>query len=428
MKKRLITADIIVVGGGISGTVAAIAAARQGTDVILVEKGNCLGGLATSGLLGEMNGTSIHGQNVLPAIGLEILERMTALGAGLREYDVPMTSNPDVKVDRFRYNGEYLKIVLDEMAQESGVRVLLSCLVTDARELPDGILLDIANAYETLSIKGNFLIDSTGNSECIYHLGGETAIAAKEQLQAVTTMFRMGGVDIETFLATPIERIQSIINEGQSEGILPARILAMLRIPGTRDICVNCTRKLNVNHESMLDMSDSYRDLRHQIKNIVPFIQANVPGCEHAYLNNIAASLGVRDRRKTLCDYELTGDDLTNCVRFEDTVACGVYPIDIHKPTGGKAVTFQTIGGNGIYKIPLRCMIPKNLEHVLVNGKGLDADDRAFGAFRTMGALMNIATAAGTAAAQILHDGSTTRTINVTALQEELRRQGVVDI
>ena len=429
IQTQLSHTDIIVVGGGISGTVSAIAAARQGVSVTLIEKSSCLGGCATSGMLGEINGTSLHGRNVLPEIGQELVHRLIDLGAALPELDVPMTSNPKVLVDRVRYNGEYMKIVLDDMTSEAGVQVLLNCQVCSAESLPEGIRLTVANAYEKLSITGTVLIDCSGNSEAVYHLGGETVTTERENLQAVTTMFRLGGVDMDAFLALSIPKLQEIIRRGQEEGVLPAHILAMLRIPGTRDIAVNCTRSLKVNHESLLQVSASYRALRHQIKEIVPFLVENVPGCGNAYLSAIAPALGVRDRRKTVCLYELTGEDVITCRDFPDAVAVGVYPVDQHINSGnGSAVSFQAIEGNGIYKLPYRSMIPKELEHVIACGKGIDTDDRAFGAFRTMGPLMSIATAAGTAAAMAAAGGCEPRDVNVERLQEKLRAAGTIEI
>lgn len=429
MNQQLFQADVLVVGGGISGTVSAIAAAQQGVSVILVEKANCLGGCATSGLLGELNAPSLHGKNVLSNIGQEIIQRLIENHAALAEYDVPMTANPNVHVDRLRYNSEYMKIVLDEMTAHENIKVFLGAEVKSAARTDNVIQLNIVNAYETVTLQGSLLIDSTGNSQCIYQLGGKTEITERKKLQAVTMIFRMGGIDMDAFLKTSVSEIQEIISLGVEKNILPARILSMLRIPGTNDIAINCTRCLKVNHESLEEISKTYFTLRQQIKHIVPFIKENVPGCQNAYLNNIASALGIRDRRKTIGLYELTGDDLIHCRDFEDAVAIGVYPIDIHNPSQkGLAVSFQQIEGSGIYKIPYRSLIPCNLENVLVNGKGICADDRAFGAFRVMGPLINIATAAGTAAAMTVQAGCRTRDLDITALKARLRECGMKEI
>lgn len=429
MRSNAYSADVVVVGGGISGVVSAITTARQGVRVVLIEKSSCLGGCATAGLLGEINGVSLHGKNVLPKIGQEIIERLIQDGAGLLEANIPMTSNPEVRVDRFRYNGEYLKLVLDEMVEAESIQVFLSCEVRSVREREDKIQVEIGNAYETLQVEGALLIDSTGNSQCVYQLGGETKATKREDLQASTVIFRMGGVDIERFLQIPMEEIQSIIRAGEAGGVLPAHILSMVRIPGTKDVAVNCTRLLRLDYESLEEVSQGYLQLRKQIRRIVPFLKARVPGCENAYLSNIAAALGVRDCRRTVGLYELTGEDLVACRDFDDAVAVGVYPIDIHNSKkSGEAVSFQQIGGNGIYKIPYRCFVPRNLEHVLVNGKGLCADHKAFGAFRIMGPLISIATAAGTAAAQVVTTGCRTRDVDISRLKERLRECGTIEI
>lgn len=429
MVKKTYTTDVLVVGGGISGTISAIAAARNGCGVILVEKGNCLGGSATAGMLGEINGAYLHGTPIVSEIGREIIERLFSQGAGFFQGNVPMSANPDITVDRVRYNCEYLKLILDEMVEKEGIEVFFGCGLQHIVKTPSGVTLTVTNLYDEIQINGTVLIDSTGNSECIYLLGENTITTERENKQAVTTMFRLGGIDIPEFETMTMEQIQEIIRLGKSDGTLPGSILSMLRVPGTDTIAVNCTRCSNVDHESIEDVSRALLETRQQIRRITPFLREHVPGCRSAYISAIASSLGIRDRRRIDGVYEITSEDIIDCYRFEDSVAIGVYPVDIHrKNESGRAVEFIKIKGDGIYKIPYRSMLPKSLDNVIANGKCIAADDIAYGAFRVMGTLMNIAVAAGTAAAMAVKENISTKELSVSKLQSRLRQMGLREI
>lgn len=428
MYKKKLYCDVMVAGGGMSGVVSAIAASREGAKVILIEKGNCLGGTATEGMLGEINGAYLKGESAIPHIGEEIIKRLIDMGAGQIQGAVPMTSNPSIKVDRVRYNSEYLKLILDEMVREAGIKTLFCANIQAITESEDGIQMILSNRHEEIDIHGRMLVDSTGNSDCIHMLGAETIITRKEDKQAVSIIFRLGGIDIEAFETLNVEETQDIIKQGIDDTVLPGRILSMFRTPGTKEITVNCTRKTNIDNEHVEDVSEALMDIREQIKKIIPFIRKYVRGCENAYLSNIASALGIRDRRRIDGIYEISNEDILHCIRFEDSIAIGVYPIDIHKgpPYGG--VEFKEILGNGIYKIPYRSLIPKTLNYVLANGKCIAADDIAFGAIRAMGPLMNIAAASGVAAAMAAKDHIPARDVSVSKLQVCLKHIGVRDL
>jgi len=202
----------------------------------------------------------------------------------------------------------------------------------------------------------------------------------------------------------------------------------MLRVPGTKEITVNCTRCSNVDNESIEDVSEALIKIRNQIKDIVPFIQEHVNGCQNAYLSSIASSLGVRDRRRIKGMNEIHYDDIIQCTRYPDSVAIGVYPIDIHHNKGVKSVEFKKIEGSGIYKIPYSSLLPEHLDFIIANGKCISADDIAFGALRAMGPVMNIAVAAGTAAAMAAKDNSSAKKVDIMKLQGILRTCGIKDI
>lgn len=428
MANKKYSADVIVAGGGLAGVISAVIAARNGCKVILIEKGSCLGGSATASMLGEINGAYLNGQILVPFIGEEIINNLIKKGAAIFQANIPMTSNPTIQVDRVRYNSEYMKIDLDEMVSKENIK-LFFCSNIKSINNNNNIQITLTNLYEDLMISGQVLIDSTGNSECVYMLKENTISTCKDKKQAVTEMFKMGGVNIIEFDKLKTDEILEIIAKGVKSNILPGNIMSMLRVPGTNEIAINCTRCDNVDHESIEDISMALLELRQQINRIIPFVKENVRGCENAYLSCIASSIGVRDRRRIDGMYELTGEDIITCRTFDDSVAVGAYPVDLHVKTNeNSSVKFIKIGGNGIYKIPYRSMITKTLDNVIANGKCIAADDVAFGAFRTLGSIMNIATAAGTAASLAIKNNSSVKDVNIKELQGMLRQLGVKDI
>jgi len=226
MQKKMKAFDVVVVGGGMAGVISALAAAEQGASVMLIEKGSCLGGVATEGMLGEINGAYLNGVVAIPEIGRRILDRLIKQGFGVFRQSVPMTSNPDIKVDRLRYHSEYLKLVLDEMVVENNIKVLFCATLKQVLQMPKGVLLTIGNNFEEISIYCNILVDSTGNSECIYLAGGETISSHKMDKQAVSIIFRLGGIDVDRFEELGIDEIQEIIKFGKKKGVLPGDILS----------------------------------------------------------------------------------------------------------------------------------------------------------------------------------------------------------
>ncbi|MGI6584544.1 MAG: FAD-dependent oxidoreductase [Lutisporaceae bacterium] len=429
MSVEQLYSDIVVVGGGMAGVVSAVAAARKGSNVILIEKGSCLGGNATAGMLGEINGAYHNGRLIVTNIGKEIIASMYDNCAIAYIKDKPMTSNPDILVDRLEYNSEYLKIVLDDLIIKEKIKVFFCSTIKEIKYEHGSVRIILANPYEEIIICSRILIDSTGNSECFFMLKEKTLTTDRSKIQAVSILFKLGGVKAEELSNMDSHEMQKIIQEGMDKSVLPAKLLSIVRIPHTNDIVINCTRCCGINHESIEDVSCSLINIRQQIKKIIPFIQNNVPGCKKAYLSSIAASLGVRDRRRIEGIYELTGEDIINCVKFEDSVAVGSYPIDIHSSSDkNNQVKFIKINSDGMYYIPYRSMLAKNTDYAIANGKCISADDIAFGGIRVIGTIINIATAAGIAASLAVLHKTGLKNVDISELKYFLKREGAFGI
>jgi 2-polyprenyl-6-methoxyphenol hydroxylase-like FAD-dependent oxidoreductase len=398
--------DLIVAGGGTAGALSAIAASRCGLRTAVIERGSCLGGNMTISGLTEMNAPTFHGQPIYHGIEAEIMETMIRSGDAALHIEVPFSSNPSVKVDRLRYNPEILKILLDRMAGDAGVEIRYGAEIRKAEreDAPSGgVRLTVqdnaampgdSGAADVLSAR--YLIDATGSAAVIRMLGGETTRAAVGKTMVNTLMFRLSDIDqdaLDAFVHSAA--LAETIQLGLREGVLAGKIMAFTPIPGTGDVSVNVTRT-SEDFEDPAGMSRALVEARAQILPILRFIRARVPGLERASLAGIAPILGIRDTRTIRADYCLSIDDLERMTEFEDTIARGCYPVDIHDPaTGG--VVFQVLPG--VYHIPYRSLIPTGMHRTLAAGKILCCDRKAYGAVRVMPIMMNVGESAGYAAA-----------------------------
>jgi len=408
-----------------SGTVSAIAAAREGVNVVLIEKHGFLGGTATACMLGEVNGFAVQGERIFGGITAEIVQKMLDEGVAEFHEGVPMSSDPSVLVDRVRYHSEYLKLVLDELVERAGVNVLYHSELDEVNFSSQPCFeIHVKNQFEKMRVEGLIAIDATGNAELAYKAGCDTYKVPGENLQSASLLFKMSGIAIPRYKTLTIENLREIILEGYEEGILPAKILSISPVPGTNDAVINATRSTSIDHESLEDVTRAESETRKQIKNLVPFLKRKIQGFEKSYLSAIAPHIGIRDSRRLVGKYVLTGSDIVNGKEFEDAVAVGGYPIDIHR-TKNNSVEFKKIQGKGVYTIPFACLLPKEEKRLIVSGRCISVDNETFASIRVIPTVMAIGEAAGTAASMAVKRRIFPCEIDAVELQYILKSNGV---
>lgn len=384
--------DLVVVGGGTGGALAALRAAKNGIKVLIIEKQNSLGGLATQSGLAEFNAQTYKKQDIYHGIEKEIFDELLERGDAQHYFQLPMSSNKDIKVDRLRYNPETLKIVLDHKAQEYGVAVYYDTVLTMISETDGGFSLELDHMGNIYDVFASYVIDGTSNCEIAQLLGCEVKTINTEKLLVSTQVFRLSNVNIselQAFIASP--ELQNVIDKGIQEGALQGRILAFSPIPGSHDVSVNVTRT-NVDHTDVASYSKGVTEARGQIDVVVNFLKREVSALENASIANIAPLLGVRDSVKIEGKYTLTLDDLQRLAKFKDAIAVGAYPVDVHDPVT-KKVHFIEL--NGMYTIPFACCIPQKDINLAVVGKAISTDYEAFAATRVMPIVMNVGESIG---------------------------------
>ena len=405
--------DLAVIGGGFAGVAAALAAARAGTKVLIVEKSNCLGGAAVNCLVNPFMPywTEIDGKRVDLSTGIfkEIHDRLEERNA--------------MKTESFLE--EELKYILNEMVIEANIDLLFHAYIFRANTCADRIVsVTVASRSGEIQIEADYFIDATGDAQLAYLAGCPTVLGREPDhlCQPMTLCFRVGNVDVDKFFASR-ERLK--ISHAQSlaagELINPRENILVFRTPIHNVLHFNTTRVVRKNPTSPEEVTEAEVLARKQVYEIYDFMKRHADGLENSFLMMTAAEIGVRESRMIVGDYVLTEQDCKNCVKFEDAIAACNYDIDIHNPEGtGTSHYFFPAGA--YYTIPYRSLIPKNINNMLVAGRCISSDHGAQASYRIMPVVCCIGEAAGSAIGLAVKSGCSVRDINPKDLQSVLKK------
>lgn len=407
--------DVAVIGGGFAGVGAALAAARGGAKVLIVEKANCLGGAATNCLVNPFMPywTEINGERVDLSAGIfkEIRARLEARQAMWGE----------------TFLEEELKFVLNDMVLEAGIDLLFHAYIFKANKR-DGRVVSVSVATKSgeMQVEADYFIDATGDAQLAYLADCPTTLGREEDnlCQPMTLCFRVGNIDRDKFYASQ-SRLQKAYKESLAAGELinQKEDIFAFRYPINNVLHFNTTRVAKKNPTDPIEVTEAEIFARKQIEEIYAFMKKHADGLENSFLMMSAAEIGVRESRKILGDYVLTERDCVNCVKFDDAIAACNYEIDIHNPEGtGTSHYFFPKGA--YYTIPYRCLIPKGAENMLVAGRCISSDHGAQASYRVMTTVCCIGEAAGAAIALAAKDGCGVRKIDVKQLQSLLKDRG----
>lgn len=413
--------DLIVVGGGLSGTAAAIAAAREGLEVLLVEKNQHLGGAASNSLINPFMKYCIQRDDGLARLNNgffgKIVDTMREMG-GLNEAD---------KLNVV-FNGEYLKFILENSCVENNVNVLYGTMVTGA-ECVGGVInkISIFNRDGAGEVTADFYIDCSGDANLAYYAGVPFMLGRAEDnlCQPMTLCFWISNVDTEKY-----KKEKPLINpkykELQSKGLITnsrENVLIFNNIaPGI--LHFNTTRVVGLNPTDAADVTKAQFIARRQVFEMYDFLKNNFECFKNSVLLLSAPEIGVRESRKIEGEYLYTQEDIINFTKFEDSIACGCYEIDIHNPCGtGTHLIY--LDRTKYYTIPYRSLIPKGVKNMLVAGRCISSTHEAQSAYRIMPIICNIGEAAGCAVACAAKSRTSLRCINMGDLHAMLEKYGV---
>ncbi len=413
--------DVVVAGAGPAGICAAVAAARSGVNVALVERYGVLGGNLTAGYVGPILG--------MVGKGTMRDEVMDLLGVP----DNDMIGETGVAHDM-----EKAKRVLAEFVARENIDVFLQTPIVD------GILEDmslkglVVMTKEGMRIiEGKVTVDATGDGD-VAHFAGAPVEKGREDglMQPVTLEFTLEGVD-ESQAITCIGDVDDVKLNGERfldycarcarQGLLPKN-LAAVRLhptvrPGQRQ--VNTTQYNGADATRVQDLFAAEVELRRQIEILVKFFRENLPGYEKCWCMASGDTLGVRETRRVQGEYVITAKELAAGKRFWDVVVHKAeFIVDIHNPAGAGQAE-DKIQYVVPYDLPYRCFVPLKVENLLTAGRCISGTHRAHASYRVMSICMAMGEAAGTAAALCIKEGCTPRSLEVKKLQDVLTEKGV---
>lgn len=410
--------DLLVAGGGLTGVAAAVSAAREGLQVLLVEDTGVLGGAMSVNLVYPFMGFSTKDpqtdsyKRLADGIFTEMRQRQ-------QQY-VP-------SVNATQFKPESFQLLLDDMCAESGVQVLFHTRLCGAqvegRRLKAALLATRAGLME---VSADSFIDATGDGDlmafagCDFQLGRE----ADGLCQPMTTCFRMSNVDVEAFKADR-PRLQALYKQLQAEGKLrnPRENILVFFGLGEGIVHFNTTRVVRHDPTDPFQVSRAEMEARKQIFEMATFLQQNCQAFRDSAICNIAMSIGVRESRKLRGEHILTAEELKSCTRFPDAIALGNYDIDIHNPEGAGTSHYYFEPGT-YYTIPYRSLLPRELDNLLVAGRCLSATHEAQASVRIMPFCTAMGQAAGIAAAVAKQTQTTVHDVDVSLVQQKLREKG----
>jgi len=433
--------DVLVVGSGPGGLAAALAAARCGVAVTLLDRFGCFGGNITA--VGVEGFAWYRHEQTVEAggIGREFEDRAKAMGAAV----------PESQSLSYELDSEGFKLVADRLVEEAGIHPMLHRQfvepICEGNRIT-GIIVESKAGRE--AILARVVIDATGDADIAHRMKAPTLKTPVEHMQAASVMFHIAGVDkarfidgvkadpqtyadwssgewqVETdgkedemyspFLRKPFER-------AQADGLIPRDLNTIGGTWGAVHDSGEMTY-MNLVHLAGCDGTDPDSMTRFEIEGrrqammALDALRAYTPGCEDARLRNFGMTIGIRDTRKIDAMYNMTETDVRHQGRFEDTI--GIYPEFID---GYGVLILPTTGR--YMQVPYRAMLPQGVEGLLVTGRAIGGDRIAHAATRNMACCAVAGQGAGVAAALSIKSNRPPHEINISAVQSELVRQEV---
>ena len=432
--------DVLVVGGGPAGIMAACAAARKGLKVLLIESRGYLGGNITIGLpiLGFLGRKGTQVRKGLPQ---KYIDRLRARGAACEHK--PCRLHVSLTI----IDPEAVKTVALEMLEEAGVDILMYVFCADVIKEGDavkGVIIESKEGREAILAKT--VIDCTGDGDVAFRAGVECRKGDTDGgMQPPTLMFSMKGVDVQALRdaivnhsdeydmdVMPPEQFRDgkFITVGFRNRILKARaagysipVARTILITGIADdeIWVNMTR---VNGTDST-VPDSYTageiQALKQIPDISRYLKDFIPGFSNAWIDRVAPFMGIRESRVIVGKYVLTAEDILSCRYFDDAVGVASYPVDIHHSTGDDCTMHWC---EDCYDLPFRMLVPEKVCNLLVAGRCSSMTHEAMASARVMSTCMALGEAAGRAAGISVLDNVPVSETDVRKLRRELLSTG----
>ena len=447
--------DVLVVGGGPAGLSAALAAAREGVNTMLVERYGCFVGVITQAMIGTIAWYRYANTVDAGGIGFEFEQRAKEMGGSINVLG-------DVKnkemVERLEHEGlmvngeatyeildtEMFKYLADKLLQEAGVVPVLHCNAVDVfmeGNKIKGIITESKSGRQAIMAKR--IIDATGDADIAHHSGAPFRKNPKNELMEVTVNFGCSGVNIGKFLMYIYLNSGRIGDWGETSGKEEDSFSTYLMEPFNKakeageipeDVNIesywgnytdageitsfNAVHMFDIDPTDVWDLTKAEIEGRKRVMMAIKALKKYTPGFKKARLRTIGASVGTRESRKIIGEYNITEHDVKNEARFEDSI--GICPEFID----GYGVAILPTTGR-YFHVPYGIILPQKVENLLVVGRCVAGDKISHAATRQIVCCTVTGQGAGVAAAMSVKDNVTCRQVNISKVQMILKEQGV---
>jgi hypothetical protein len=430
-----ITTDVVVVGGGAAGVAAANTIANQNLKVVLIEKYGFCGGGAVAGLSGTICGMyeasdKLQNKPKQAVFGFtDQFAKMLEQKGGLTEpiaYGKTFTRVHDPLV---------WKETADVFLQNRNITTIYHAVViktlVEGNDKIEGV--QVWSKQGTFNIKSKITIDASGDADVIAMAGLPNFIGDKGKVQNPTMIFKISGVDIETFKQTyglnsimPQEVTDLIIKMNKDNRYkLPRAKIWLFSTTKPNELLCNCTRIIGedgreLNSLYYKDFTEAETQGRKQIREYAKFFKENLKGCEKSFVTDTGTQVGIRQTRQVDGVYKLKNSDVINGKKFKDGIARSPWPIELH--SGNKPKVEWLL--DDVYEVPLNCFIPKNGEGIIAAGRCLSAEHEAVASARVTAQCFSYGHAVGHAASISIKENMLLRDIKGENVREILNKEG----
>lgn len=436
--------DVLVAGGGPAGSAAAIAAARLGAKVLLVEATGCLGGMGTSGLVSTFGPVANGKEMLVGGIMREVvygLQQRGELGPHV------VTEFLHSQLNRWvPFKPEGLKRLLDDMVQEAGVETRFFTRLVDVDASEQRVNGAVVSNVEGLKyVAAKAFVDATGDATLASLAGAECKIILRDiDTVAPSTLCSLfAGVNwddpaygtdwrgIDKAKAMSKKLLHKAIEDGHFTQ--PDRFMPGMNKIGRRSAQLNGGHVFNLNGLDIKSLSDGMMHGRKLAVEYAEFFRKYMPGCEEIELLTTAPVMGVRDTRRIVGEFELTMRDFVRAREFPDQIAVYNRPTDVH-PTDTSEEEYQrflqdfegkhSLGAGEFVGVPYGILVPRGWENLWAAGRCHSSDTKVHGSIRAQSAAYMMGQAAGTAAVQSIRTGQPACDLDTQALVITLRDHG----
>ena len=423
--------DVIVAGAGIAGISAAVKAAREGVSVLLIEHYGFVGGMSTAGMVSPFMKHSVNGETLVLGIFEDIEKEMR---------------NRNGMIDNGFYASSFRAAAFN-LLNNSDCTVLLHSDILKVNRIKNKIdsLTVLINGIEYV-IRADVFIDTTGDAQLLYLANFPFAKGDEKtgKLQALTMFFRMINIDIKAVtdytkankdnffewmeydfdfskiisIAGYFNQVKKAISEGRLQE--DVQYIFFTTLPESGEGSFNTSNILGIDASTSFNLTNAELLGRKQVAQVVKLLQDEIPGFENSILLETAVQVGVRETRRAIGDYVVTGDDIKFGNKFDDAVARAVYGIDIHGQKDEQS-RMEHLPQGEFYEIPVRALIVKDAENLLVAGRCISSTREGHSALRIQPTSAATGEACGALAALSVKQNRAVRQIDYSDLQQLIK-------